>query len=226
MTALCGEGLVKRVGELTIVADATLALEPGAWISLVGPSGCGKTSLLMLLGLLDRPDAGRVWLDGEDVTAWSAAARARARLRRIGFVFQTHNLLDHLTARENVALPAWRAGGSRAAALRSADALLERFDLAPRAGTRAARLSTGEAQRTAIARALVNQPRVVLADEPTGSLDSANAARVLDSLAEVTASGAALLVATHDPKVAARGRQVAMHDGTLVDDDRGTPARP
>src|SRR5439155_15035981 len=121
----------------------------------------------MLLGLLDHPDGGRLWFDGKDVAAWSASARARARLGHIGFVFQTQNLLDHLTTRDNVALPAWRAGGSRAAAMRVADKLLERFGLAQRADTRAAYLSTGEAQRAAIARALVNGPRLVLADEPT-----------------------------------------------------------
>src|SRR5262249_37333529 len=110
------------------------------------------------------------------------------------------------------------------AALRAADKLLERFGLAHRAATRAAHLSTGEAQRAAIARALVNGPRLVLADEPTGSLDSANTATVLDALTEVTASGAALLVATHDPTIAARGRQVAMRDGRLGESDRAMPA--
>ncbi len=216
MTAvLRAQALAKRVGEVAVVADASLAVDAGEWVSLVGPSGCGKTSLLMLLGLLDRPDAGQLWLDDKDVAAWSATARARARLAHIGFVFQTQNLLDHLTTRENVALPAWRTGGSRSAAMRAADELLERFGLAHRAGARAGVLSTGEAQRAAISRALVNRPRLVLADEPTGSLDSANAATVLDALGEVTASGAALVVATHDAAVAARGRQVAMRDGRL-----------
>ena len=225
MTAvLRAQSLAKRVGDLAIVADASLGVDAGEWVSLVGPSGCGKTSLLMLLGLLEQPTGGRLWLDGEDVAAWSASARARARLAHIGFVFQTQNLLDHLTTRENVALPAWRAGGSRSAAMRAADKLLERFGLAQRSDTRAALLSTGEAQRAAIARALVNGPRLVLADEPTGSLDSANTANVLDALTEVTASGAALVVATHDSAVAARGRKVAMLDGRLGESVRDIPA--
>ena len=136
-------------------------------------------------------------------------------MRALGRTANAQNLLDHLTARENVALPARRTGGSRSAAMRAADELLERFGLAHRAGARAGVLSTGEAQRAAIARALVNRPRLVLADEPTGSLDSANAATVLDALGEVTASGAARGVAPHDAPGAARGRQVAMRDGRL-----------
>ena len=227
MTAvLRAEGVCRNAGTLAIVVDASLAIDAGEWVSLVGPSGCGKTTLLMLLGLLDKPDRGRVWLDGEDVAPWSSLARARARLTTIGFVFQTQNLLDHLTARENVALPAWRAGGSREAAMRAADGLLARFGLADRATTRAGQLSTGEAQRTAIARALINKPKLVFADEPTGSLDSANTALVLDALTEVTADGAALLVATHDPAVAKRGRPLTMRDGRLGDQSRGTPVAP
>lgn len=224
MTAvLRAEGVSRSVGPLPIVVDVSLEVAASEWVSLVGPSGCGKTTLLMLLGLLDTPDRGSVWLDGEAVAGWSAAARARARLSRIGFVFQTQNLFDHLSARDNVALPAWRACGSRPEALRAADALLERFGLTHRAATRADRLSTGEAQRTAIARALVNRPKLVFADEPTGSLDSENTALVLDALAEVTAGGAALLVATHDAGVAARGRPLMMKDGRLAEPTRGAP---
>ena len=224
MTAvLRAEGVSRSVGPLPIVVDVSLEVAASEWVSLVGPSGCGKTKLLMLLGLLDTPDRGSVWLDGEAVAGWSAAARARARLSRIGFVFQTQNLFDHLSARDNVALPAWRACGSRPEALRAADALLERFGLTHRAATRADRLSTGEAQRTAIARALVNRPKLVFADEPTGSLDSENTALVLDALAEVTAGGAALLVATHDAGVAARGRPLMMKDGRLAEPTRGAP---
>jgi putative ABC transport system ATP-binding protein len=205
----------RRAGALSILCDVSLELAPGEWVSLVGPSGCGKTSLLMVLGLLDAPTEGSVLLDGEDVAALSPAARAAARLARVGFVFQTQNLLDHLTTRDNVALPAWRLGGTRKAALRAADELLERFGLAARADARAGTLSTGEAQRAALARALVNRPALVLADEPTGSLDSANAAAVLELLGEVNAAGATLLVATHDAGVAARGRRLAMRDGQI-----------
>jgi ABC-type lipoprotein export system ATPase subunit len=210
------QGVSRRAGDALLVDDVSLRLAAGEWTSLVGPSGCGKTTLLMLLGLLDRPSAGHVRLGGEDTGTLSSTRRARLRLERIGFVFQMHNLLDHLSTRDNVCLPAWRLGGSRAAALARADELLERLGLTARAHTRAGLLSTGEAQRAAIARALVNRPTLVIADEPTGSLDSANTAKVLETLAEVPATGAALLVATHDPQVASRGRPLAMRDGRLV----------
>lgn len=216
---LRAERVTRHLGDRPIIAEVSLTIEAGEWVSLVGASGCGKTTLLMLLGLIDRPDKGQVWLDDENTAVWSQAARALARLQRIGFVFQRQNLFEHLTTRDNVALPAWRAGGSRAAALRDADVLLKRFGLDHQSGTRASLLSAGEAQRAAIARALINRPGLVLADEPTGSLDSANAAQVLDALSEVAAHGAALLLATHDPTVAARGRKLAMRDGQLTADE-------
>ncbi len=206
-----------RLGGQEILHGISLAVAAGESVALVGPSGCGKTTLLHLLGLLDRPCRGQVWLDGACASAWSRGDRARARLQRIGFVFQQHHLLEHLSARDNVALPAWRLGGSRRRALAAADALLERFGLAARARERAGVLSMGEAQRVALARALVNRPAIVLADEPTGSLDSASAAQVLQALGEVRETGGALLVVTHDDTVAQRAdRSLAMRDGRLV----------
>jgi putative ABC transport system ATP-binding protein len=212
---LRAESLTRRLGELEIVIDVSLELAAGEWMSLVGPSGCGKTTLLMLLGLLDRQNAGRVYLADDDTTSWSRAARAKARLRKVGFIFQANNLLDHLTTRDNIALPRWKATGSRSQALDDADRLIARFGLTARAGAPASTLSAGEAQRAAIARALVNEPVLVLADEPTGNLDSANTELVLTALSEVTVRGAALLVVTHDSHVADRGRRVAMRDGRL-----------
>jgi putative ABC transport system ATP-binding protein len=189
-------------------------------VALRGPSGSGKTTLLHMLGVLERPDAGRVWLGGVDAWAQRARGRARLRARRVGFVFQRGNLLDHMTVRDNVALAAWHGGASRRRARADADALLERFGLRDRAQAQAAVLSPGEAQRAAIARALIHAPQIVLADEPTGSLDSAAAAVVLDALAEVTARGAALIVVTHDGGVAARwDRQIEIRDGRVVDVD-------
>lgn len=215
---LRAEALVRRIGEMTIVAGASLELGAAESVALLGPSGCGKTSLLHMLGLLDRPASGRVLLDGRDMWAESARARADHRLRRFGFVFQQHNLLGHLTALENVALPAWRLCGSRASAVDAARRLLDRFGLLARAATRAEVLSTGEAQRVAIARALINRPGVVLADEPTGSLDSGSAEPVLAAMSEVCEEGAALLFVTHDTSVAARAsRTLKMRDGRLVD---------
>ncbi|HSK05044.1 MAG TPA: ABC transporter ATP-binding protein [Kofleriaceae bacterium] len=210
------DGLTRRLGGREIVAGARLAIERAEAVALMGPSGCGKTTLLQMIGLLDRPDAGTVRLGGRDAWAEGAAIRAELRLTWLGFVFQQNNLLEHLSARENVALPAWRATGARRPALARADELLERLGLAGRAAARAAELSLGEAQRVAVARALVNRPRLILADEPTGSLDAASAAAVMDAL--TGAEGVAVLVVTHDPDVAARAhRTVRMRDGRLAE---------
>jgi lipoprotein-releasing system ATP-binding protein len=213
---LRAEGIVRRRGETAVVREASLVLGRGESAALVGASGCGKTTLLHILGLLDRPSEGRLVIQGEEPWSRSAAFRAGLRLMRVGFVFQQSNLLPHLTARENVALPAWHLRGDRPQALALADGLLERLRLGPRARARAAELSLGEAQRVAIARALVNRPALVLADEPTGSLDSDSAGAVLQALEEITREGTALLVATHDLQVARRLRCVLrMSDGRL-----------
>jgi ABC-type lipoprotein export system ATPase subunit len=209
------DGLTRRLGGREIVSGAALAIEGAEAVALMGPSGCGKTTLLQMIGLLDRPDAGTVRLGGRDAWAAGAGARAELRLTWLGFVFQQNNLLDHLSARENVALPAWRATGARRPALARADELLERLGLAGRARARASELSIGEAQRVAVARALVNRPRLILADEPTGSLDAASAAAVMDAL--VGAGEVAVLVVTHDAEVAARAhRTLRMRDGKLA----------
>jgi ABC-type lipoprotein export system ATPase subunit len=207
-------GVKRSFGTREVVAGVDLAIAPGETVALMGPSGCGKTTLLQMIGLLDRPDAGSISIDGTDAWTQSDRGRAGLRLRSIGFVFQQSNLIEHLTARDNVALPAWRAGQARKAALVEADQLLERFGVAHRAGARGNELSIGEAQRCAIARALINRPKLILADEPTGSLDGAAAAAVVEAL--LGQPGPAVLVATHDPEVAARaGRLVRMRDGKL-----------
>jgi len=213
---LRAEGIVRRRGETVVVREASLALRSGESAALVGASGCGKTTLLHILGLLDRPSEGRLLLEGAEPWTRSPAVRAALRLTRVGFVFQQSNLLPHLTARENVALPAWHLGGNRHQAMFLADRLLERFRLGQRARARASELSLGEAQRVAIARALVNRPALVLADEPTGSLDSDSAEAVLQALEEITREGTALLVATHDLQVAQRLQWIVrMTDGRL-----------
>ena len=215
---LRAEGLTRLLGQVTAVAGVSLTIVAGEWVSLVGPSGCGKTTLLQMLGLLDRPTAGRLRLAGADPWNGSVSTRTRLRREQIGFVFQGNNLIESLTARENVALPAWRLLGSRGAAFAAADALLERLGLSARADTRAAILSMGEGQRVAIARALVNRPQVVLADEPTGNLDKASGETVMAALREVCAAGSALLVVTHDLGVAARAnRTLTMSDGRILD---------
>jgi ABC-type lipoprotein export system ATPase subunit len=209
------EGLTRRLGGREIVSGASIAIEAAESVALMGPSGCGKTTLLQMIGLLDRPDAGTVRLGGRDAWAAGAGLRAELRLTWLGFVFQQNNLLEHLSARENVALPAWRATGARRPSLARADELLDRLGLAGRAGARASELSIGEAQRVAVARALVNRPRLLLADEPTGSLDATSAAAVMEAL--TGAGDAAVLVVTHDADVAARtGRTVRMRDGKLA----------
>jgi ABC-type lipoprotein export system ATPase subunit len=215
---LRAEGLTRVFGEVTAVAGVSLTIAAGEWVSLVGPSGCGKTTLLQMLGLLDRPTAGQLRLAGVEPWNGSVSWRTKLRRERIGFVFQGNNLIEYLTARDNVALPAWRVLGRRDAALAAADALLERLGLSARADTPAAVLSMGEAQRVAIARALVNRPEVVLADEPTGHLDKASGERVMTALEEVCLTGSALLIVTHDAGVAARAkRTLAMSDGQLLD---------
>jgi putative ABC transport system ATP-binding protein len=208
------DGLVRRFGDRDVVAGAALSIDAGESVALMGPSGCGKTTMLQMIGLLDAPTSGHITLCGREPWRESAAMRAEMRLAWLGFVFQHNNLIGHLSALDNVALPAWRATGSRAAAGARAGELLDRLGLAARATARASDLSVGEAQRVAVARALVNKPRLVLADEPTGSLDAVAATAVIDAL---LAGDAALLLVTHDPDVAARAsRQLKMKDGTVA----------
>lgn len=220
MTLVALTGLTRRLGDRDVVASADLAIAPGETVALMGPSGCGKTTLLQMIGLIDRPDSGSVALGGCDAWAASDSTRAALRLRSIGFVFQHSNLIEHLSVRDNVALPAWRATGSRKAALAEADRLLGRFGLAERSTARASVLSIGEAQRAAIARAMINRPRLIIADEPTGSLDAVAAQAVIEALLgggrPPAGERPAVLIATHDPDVAARAdRTVRMRDGRL-----------
>jgi putative ABC transport system ATP-binding protein len=193
-----------------------MRIAPGEFVALMGPSGCGKSTLMQLLGCLDTPTAGRYWLEGQDVGSLSGDERARLRRTRIGFVFQTFNLLPRLTALENVALPLLyqkRVAGVRE---RAASALAH-LGLTHRADHRPAEMSGGECQRVAIARAVVTQPGIILADEPTGNLDSRTGAELMDLLGRLNAEGRTLLVVTHSAEVAAHaGRTLHMHDGQIV----------
>ena len=206
---LVAEGLGKVFGEgearLELFSGLSLALEPGEAASIVGPSGCGKSTLLHLLAGLDRPDAGRVLVGGRDWESLAPEPKARWRGEAVGFVFQLHHLLPELTAEENVALPLLLAGRPEGEARETARELLGRVGLVRQAASLPRVLSGGERQRVAIARAIVRRPRLLLCDEPTGSLDAAHAAEVLDLLLGAARERAgALLLVTHDPGVAAR----------------------
>jgi ABC-type lipoprotein export system ATPase subunit len=212
-----GEALVRAVDEVD------LDVATGETLAVMGPSGCGKSTLLHLLGGLDRPSAGELWLNDRRTDQLSERALAGLRRSEIGFVFQAFHLMDELTARENIELPALLAGRSPREARRRALALLDRVGLADRADHLPSALSGGQRQRVAIARALVNGPLVVLADEPTGNLDSAATLDVLRLFEHLHASGLTLVIVTHDERVAATAdRLVSMRDGALVDETRLT----
>jgi lipoprotein-releasing system ATP-binding protein len=203
---------------LNVLQGASLTLAAGEVVALVGPSGSGKSSLLHIVGLLEKPDGGTISLGGAVIDTENEATRTALRLQHIGFVYQAHNLLPEFTAQENIALPARLAGLARASAMQDALIALERLGLADRATHLPSQLSGGEQQRVAIARALANQPSLVLADEPTGSLDAAAGEKVADLLfAEAREQGTAILLATHDLDLAARAdRIVRLHDGKIT----------
>jgi putative ABC transport system ATP-binding protein len=213
----------KEAGLVRAVDGVDLDVAPGETVAVMGPSGCGKSTLLHLLGGLQRPSGGEVWLGTRRIDELSEKALARLRRGGIGFVFQAFHLLDELTAAENVELPALLGGRSpRAARLRAAE-LLERVGLSDRAGHLPSALSGGERQRVAIARALSNEPEVVLADEPTGNLDSAATLDVLRLLDSLRSGGQTLVIVTHDSRIAATAdRLITMRDGAFVEDTKLT----
>jgi lipoprotein-releasing system ATP-binding protein len=206
-----------RAGDLAVLRGVSLDLQPGASAAILGPSGSGKSTLLNILGTLEPPTAGRVTLAGEDPYALPAAALARFRNQCVGFVFQDHHLLPQCSVLENVLVPTL-AGPSASDVENRARGLLDRLGLAGRVDHRPAELSGGEKQRTALARALINRPRLVLADEPTGNLDAATAVAVGDLLAALPAEhDVMLIVVTHSETLAARfDRQWTLVDGLLT----------
>ena len=203
--------------ELAVVKSISFALEAGGFLAIVGPSGSGKSTLLGLLAGLDRPQSGSVFLDGQDLGTLSEDQRARLRAEKVGFVFQSFHLIPTLTARENVQVPLELRGEDGRA---RADELLERVGLSDRGHHYPAQLSGGEQQRVAIARAFAHRPRVLFADEPTGNLDAANGAAVIELVSELNRElGTTVVLVTHDPELAARARRVIrLSHGSVVAD--------
>ena len=196
-----------------------LEIEAGEYLSVMGPSGSGKSTLLNVIGLLDTPDSGRYYLAGREMTALEEEARAAERNRRIGFVFQAYHLIERLSARENIELPLVLAGMAPAERRPLVDEVIERLGLGDRAGHLPRQLSGGQRQRVAIARAVIRKPALLLADEPTGNLDSHSGAEVIALLEELNGFGITLLVVTHDPAIGQRAaRRLRMADGRITDD--------
>jgi putative ABC transport system ATP-binding protein len=203
--------------EVAALRDVDMTLGHGELLAVTGPSGCGKSTLLNLLGGLDRPSAGEIYLHGERVDGAGEARRARLRRTELGFVFQFFNLIENLSVADNVELPALLAGVPAREARRRAGDLLERLGLAQTAARVPGSLSGGQQQRVAIARALVNRPSVLLADEPTGNLDTVAAREVVSVLRERSDEGQAIVLVTHDLRVASAARRVLrMRDGAIV----------
>jgi putative ABC transport system ATP-binding protein len=209
------------------VRDVSLTLESGAFAALMGPSGCGKSTLLHLCGAMDLPSAGRVRIEGREINQLTEEGLTALRRERLGFVFQFFNLLPTLTVQENVELPLLLAGRRGEEGATRARALLEQVQLGHRLGHYPAQLSGGEMQRAAIARAIIHQPALLIADEPTGNLDSVNGENVLSILQRLNReSGLTILLATHSEEIAATAHRVLrMKDGRMVEDRRNEGAR-
>jgi lipoprotein-releasing system ATP-binding protein len=209
---------VTEAGALNVLRGVDLDVYPGEVVGLIGPSGSGKSSLLHAAGLLERPDAGLIALEGRDCSKLSERQRTKVRLSTVGFVYQFHHLLPEFTAVENVAMPAMIAGKSRATARAEAAEFLGRLGLAARIDHQPGQMSGGEQQRVAIARALANKPKILLADEPTGNLDPATSAAVFQTLYDqARQQGVAALIATHNMELARyMDRVLALKDGHLV----------
>lgn len=206
--------------QIAVLDDVSFAIDPGAFVVIMGSSGSGKSTLLSILSGLDQPTRGRVRIDGADITDWSEDQLAPVRNKVFGFVFQSFHLAPSLNAIENVAFPAELSGDPQAR--KRAGALLDRVGLRSRAANFPHQLSGGEKQRVAICRALVNQPKIIFADEPTGNLDSANGAGILQLLVDLHGEQRTTLVlVTHSAEVAERaGRVITLADGRIVSDDR------
>ena len=220
-----GKSYQTAAGPFPALIEVDLTVRPGEYIAIMGPSGSGKSTFMNLLGCLDTPTSGDYWLAGENVAHLDPDALARLRNRTLGFVFQGFNLLPRMSLADNVALPLVYAGIGREERRARAAALLERVGLGRYADSRPNQISGGQQQRVAIARALVNAPRVVLADEPTGNLDSHTSEEIMRLFGELNAEGMTVVLVTHEADIAAHARrQVRFRDGRIVSDE-ATAAR-
>ncbi len=219
---LTASHLFKAYGPLTVVRDVSLQVAEGEMVAIIGPSGAGKSTLLHLLGALDKPQRGQVRIRNTDVFSLGARKQSRFRNEQLGFVFQQHLLLPEFSAIENVAMPLWIAGKGRKAALEQATAALEQVGLEARVHHKPSELSGGEAQRVAIARALVNKPAILMADEPTGNLDTANAESIHSLFLSLRRDlKQTIILITHNEALAARtDRTLVMRDGSIVEERR------
>ena len=211
-----------RMGETTVRAlcGIDLKIQPGEHVAIIGPSGSGKTTLMNLIGCLDTPTSGRYFFDGEEVSLLDDDSLSHVRNEKIGFVFQTFNLLPRANALDNVALPLVYAQVSRRERREAARRALARVQLADRMDHRPDQLSGGQRQRVAIARALVNEPKLLLADEPTGALDQKTGSEIIDLFEQLNREGVTILIVTHDPQIARRARrQIYIVDGAVVRDE-------
>ncbi len=222
------KGITKSFGSLQVLKGIDLHIDKGEVVSIVGPSGAGKTTLLQIIGTLDRPDSGSVCVDSIDTTTLSQKQLSDFRNRHIGFVFQFHQLLPEFTAIENIMIPAYIAGTPNKAARQRAEELLGFMGLSDRATHKPSELSGGEKQRVAVARALVNNPAVILADEPSGSLDSKNKAELHQLFFDLRDRfGQTFVIVTHDEQLARlTDRTIQMRDGLLVPAETETPVNP
>ena len=212
--------ICKSFDKLQVLKSVSLSIADGEMLTIVGPSGAGKTTLLQIIGSLERPDSGSVIFDGEDITRLKDSRLVAFRNRNMGFVFQFHQLLPEFTLEENVALPTLIGGTARGEAIAHARKLLNDFGLGSRLDHRPAQLSGGERQRAAVARALINDPKVILADEPTGSLDSHNRAELYRLFFDLRqATGKTFIIVTHDDTLAlSSDRVIRMNDGNIIED--------
>jgi putative ABC transport system ATP-binding protein len=205
--------------ETHALAGIHLEIKRGEYVAIAGPSGCGKSTLLSILGLLDTPSEGRYWLNGRPVESLSLSERARTRNREIGFIFQSFNLIGDLTVFENVELPLTYRGMKSSERKTRCHAALERVGMAHRAKHLPSQLSGGQQQRVAVARAVVGEPLILLADEPTGNLDSKNGEMVMELMRELHRGGATICMVTHDPRYAAHAdRGIHLFDGKVVEE--------